>query len=85
MTSFSDSILLVCEYILPQKDWILFMEIVGNGKIHIENEQTKISLSLLKSKWIYLYDRVIIFTNINLLKIENMKLDRNNLVWVKRV
>lgn len=56
MTSFSDSILLVCEYILPQKDWILFMEIVGNGKIHIENEQTKISLSLLKSKWIYLYD-----------------------------
>ena len=32
---FSDSILLACEHILPRKDWLLFMEIIENGTIHI--------------------------------------------------
>ena len=33
MTSFSDSILLAYENILPRKDQLLFVEIVGNEKI----------------------------------------------------
>lgn len=74
MTSFSDSILLACENILPRKDWLLFVEIVGNKKIENNNNNNKNFLGLPKSKWVYMYE--IIFTNINVCKIENMRLEK---------
>lgn len=74
MTSFSDSILLASGNVLPRKDWLLFVEIVENKKIENNNNNNKNFLGLPKSKWVYMYE--IIFTNINVFKIENMRLEK---------